>query len=184
MGLRLRILVHRAGVLMASAVAKKEPAKPVKTAGRKTALLQADLEQTLLDYIRIGTPVRVAVASAGVSNQTFYSWINRGMAERERLKLVEGAKNNPSEVIFLEFLDKVERAKAEAITKKVAVIAKSGNDGDWRAAAWWLERQMPEEFGKTDRVEIGGTNGEAIKIQVEIGELENKIAKVLAIRKK
>jgi hypothetical protein len=43
---------------------------------------------------------------------------------------------------------------------------------------------MPEEFGKTDRVEIGGTNGEAIKIQVEIGELENKIAKVLAIRKK
>jgi len=43
---------------------------------------------------------------------------------------------------------------------------------------------MPEEFGKTDRVEIGGTNGEPIKIQVEIGELESKIAKVLAIRKR
>ena len=167
-------------------VAKKEPAKAPakKSAGRKTALLQPDLEQTLLDYIRIGTPVRVAVASAGVSNQTFYSWVNRGIAERERMKMIKDAKNNPSEVIFLEFLDKVERAKAEAITKKVAVIAKSGNDGDWRAAAWWLERQMPEEFGKTDRVEIGGTNGEPIKIQVEIGELENKIAKVLAIRKK
>ena len=169
---------------MSSAVAKKEPAKPIKSRGRKTALLKPDLEQTLLDYIRIGTPVRVAVASAGVSEQTFYTWVNRGMAERERLKLVKGAKTNPSEVVFLEFLECVERAKAEAITKKVAVIAKSGNDGDWRAAAWWLERQMPEEFGKTDRVEIGGTNGEAIKIQIEMGELENKIAKVLAIRKK
>jgi choline dehydrogenase-like flavoprotein len=181
MGLRLRILVHRAGVLMASAVAKKEPAKPV---GRKKALLQPDLEQTLLDYIRIGTPVRVAVASAGVSERSFYSWVNRGRAERERLATVKGAKQNASEVVFVQFLQSVERAKAEAITKKVAVIAKSGNDGDWRAAAWWLERQMPEEFGKTDRVEIGGTNGEAIKIQVEIGDLENKIAKVLAIRKK
>jgi LmbE family N-acetylglucosaminyl deacetylase len=169
---------------MASAVAKKEPAEPAKKRGRKTALMNRDLEQTLLDYIRIGTPVRIAVTTAGVSNQTFYSWINRGLAERERLKMVKGAKKNPSEVIFLDFLDKVERAKAEAITKKVAVIAKSGNEGDWRAAAWWLERQMPDEFGKTDRVEIGGTNGEAIKIQVEMGELENKIARVLAIRKK
>jgi hypothetical protein len=169
---------------MTTAVQKKEPAKPKKTAGRKTALLQPHMEQTLLDYIRIGTPVRIAVTTAGVSEQTFYSWINRGMAERERLKLVKGAKENPTEVIFLKFLEQVEQAKAEAITKKVAVIAKSGNDGDWRAAAWWLERQMPEEFGRTDRVEIGGTDGGPIKIQVEMGELENKIAKVLAIRKK
>jgi hypothetical protein len=169
---------------MTTAVQKKEPAKPKKNAGRKTALLQPHMEQTLLDYIRIGTPVRIAVTTAGVSEQTFYSWINRGMAERERLKLVKGAKENPTEVVFLKFLEQVEQAKAEAVTKKVAVIAKSGNDGDWRAAAWWLERQMPEEFGRTDRVEIGGTNGEPIKIQVEMGELENKIAKVLAIRKR
>jgi hypothetical protein len=46
---------------MTTAVQKKEPAKPKKTAGRKTALLQPHMEQTLLDYIRIGTPVRIAV---------------------------------------------------------------------------------------------------------------------------
>ena len=169
---------------MTTAVQKKEPAKPKKTAGRKTLLLDTVIEQTLLDYIRIGTPIRVAVASAGIAEKSFYSWMARGLAERERLSLVKDAKENPTEVIFLQFLQQVERAKAEAITKKVAVIAKSGNDGDWRAAAWWLERQMPDEFGKTDRVEIGGTDGGAIKIQVEMGELENKIAKVLAIRKK
>jgi hypothetical protein len=166
------------------ALEKKKPAEPKSNAGRKTALLQPNLEQTLLDYIRIGTPIRNAVVAAGVTETSFYSWINRGMAERERLKLVKGAKESPTEVVFLKFLEQVERAKAEAITKKVAVIAKSGNDGDWRAAAWWLERQLPEEFGKTDKLEIGGSNGEPIRIQVEMGELESKIAKVLAIRKR
>lgn len=170
---------------MTTAVEKKKPtAKPKSNAGRKTALLQPNLEQTLLDYIRIGTPIRNAVVAAGITETSFYSWINRGMAERERLKLVKGAKENPTEVVFLKFLEQVERAKAEAVAKKVAVIAKSGNDGDWRAAAWWLERQLPEEFGKTDKLEIGGNNGEPIRIQVEMGELESKIAKVLAIRKR
>lgn len=171
---------------MSGAVAKKEPAKKPakKTAGRPTALLEEVKEQTLLDYIRIGTPIRKAVTASGIAEKTFYNWMARGMAERERLSLVPNAKENPTEVIFLQFLQRVEQARAEAITKKVAVIAKAGNDGDWRAAAWYLERQVPEDFGKTDRFEIGGTNGEAIKVQVEMGDLEDKIAKVLAIRKR
>ena len=171
---------------MASAVAKKQPEKAPtkKTAGRKTALLDVTKEQNLLDYIRIGTPVRKAVAASGVAEKTFYNWMSRGLAERERQALVPDAKENPTEVIFLQFLQRVEQARAEAIAKKVAVIAKSGNEGDWRAAAWWLERQVPEDFGKTDKFEIGGANGEAIKVQVEMGDLEDKIAKVLAIRKR
>jgi len=170
---------------MATAVEKKKPtAKPKSNAGRKTVLLDVTKEQTLLDYIRIGTPVRKAVAASGIAEKTFYNWMSRGLAERERQALVPNAKDNPTEVIFLQFLQRVEQARAEAIMKKDAVIAKSGNDGDWRAAAWWLERQVPEEFGKTDRFEIGGANGEAIKVQVEMGDLEDKIAKVLAIRKR
>ena len=171
---------------MANAVAKKQPAKAPakKSAGRPTALLEEVKEQTLLDYIRIGTPIRKAVTASGIAEKTFYNWMTRGMAERERLSLLPDAKENPTEVIFLQFLQRVEQARAEAITKKVAVIAKAGNEGDWRAAAWYLERQAPEDFGKTDRFEIGGTNGEAIKVQVEMGDLEDKIAKVLAIRKR
>ena len=170
---------------MATAVEKKKPtAKPKSNAGRKTALLDVTKEQTLLDYIRIGTPVRKAVTASGIAEKTFYNWMSRGLAERERLSISLTAKSNPTEVVFLQFLQRVEQARAEAITKKVAVIAKSGNDGDWRAAAWWLERQVPEEFGKTEKFEIGGNNGDPIKIQVEMGDLEDKIAKVLAIRKR
>jgi hypothetical protein len=100
------------------------------------------------------------------------------------LATVPNAKTNQTEVVYLQFLQSVERARGEAITKKVAVIAKAGNEGDWRAAAWWLERQNPEEFGKTDRIEMTGNNGDPIKVQIEMGDLEDKIAKVLAIRKR
>ena len=113
---------------MASAVAKKQPAKAPakKMAGRPTALLEEVKEQTLLDYIRIGTPIRKAVTASGIAEKTFYNWMSRGLAERERQALVPDAKDNPTEVIFLQFLQRVEQARAEAITKKVAVIAKAG----------------------------------------------------------
>jgi transposase len=161
---------------------KKAPAK--KTAGRISPLVNEQVEKELLNLIVLGTPIRKAVTVVGVSEKTFYNWMSRGMAERERLDNDPNAKPNTTEGVYLQFLQSCERARSEAIAKKVAVITQSGVNGDWRAAAWWLERQVPDEFGKTDRVEIGGTNGDAIKVQVEMGDLEDKIAKVLALRKR
>lgn len=40
----------------------------------------------------------------------------------------------------------VERARAEAIVRAVAQIQKAANQGDWKAAAWWLERAMPDTY--------------------------------------
>lgn len=171
---------------MSTAVAKtkKVTVKKQPSPGRPSPIMDADTEKALLDYIRIGTPVRKAVAAVGIAEKTFYNWMTRGLNERERLATVPNAKPNQTEVVYLQFLQSVERARGEAITKKVAVIAQAGANGDWRAAAWWLERQNPEEFGKTDRIEMTGNNGDPIKVQIEMGDLEDKIAKVLAIRKR
>jgi hypothetical protein len=168
-------------------VAKKEPAKAVavkKKAGRPTLLLEEVMENALLDFIRIGTPITHAITASGISTKAFYNWMSRGMAERERLATIPNAKENPSELIFMQFVHKVERARAEAIAKKIATISKAAVNGDWRASAWWLERQVPNEFGNTDRIEIGGTDGGAIKVQIEMGDLEDKIARVLSTRQK
>ncbi len=154
-------------------------------AGRKPALvIEKERERVLLDYIKIGTPVKKAVIAAGISEKSFYNWLTRGQNERERLATVPNAKPNTTEDVFVQFLQRVEQARAEAIASKVTVIAKSGVNGDWRAAAWWLERQVPEEFGATAKLEVGGTGGDAIKVQIEMGDLEDKIAKVLALRKR
>jgi hypothetical protein len=161
---------------------KKKPTK--KVIGRTSLLLNAEIYQTLLDYIRMGTPITHAVGAAGISSKAFYNWMARGMSERERLAAVPNAKENPTEVIFVHFVHSVERTKAEAVAKKIATVTKASIDGDWRAAAWWLERQVPNEFGKIDRVEIGGNNAEPIRVQIEMGDLEAKIARVIAQRKK
>jgi len=162
-----------------------EVVKRKSNAGRKPALvMEPTHEAVLLDYIKIGVPIKKAVVAAGISEKSFYVWLNRGMAERERLATVPNAKADITEGVFVQFLQRVEQARGEAIAKKVAVVAKSSVEGDWRAAAWWLERQLPEEFGKTDKVELAGNNGDAIRVQIEMGDLEDKIAKVLAHRKK
>jgi len=178
---------NKSGVKLVAQVEKKAPSKavaPKKIGGRKPFVLDEDKESAILDFIRIGTPVKHAVVASGVSEAAFYNAMSRGLAERERLKMVPNAKENPTEVGYLQFLESVERARSEAVAKKVASITKAAIEGDWRASAWWLERQVGSEFGKTDRIEIGGQGGEAIKVQIEMGDLEDKIARILSIREK
>jgi len=169
---------------MTTAIAevKRKPTK--KVIGRTSLLLNAEIYQTLLDYIRMGTPITHAVSAAGISSKAFYNWMARGMSERERLATIPNAKENPREIIYVRFVHNVERTRAEAITKKIATVTKASIEGDWRAAAWWLERQVPNEFGKIDRLEVGRNDGNSIKVQIEMGDLEAKIARVIAQRKK
>ena len=135
---------------MATAVAKKKPSKKprAKTGGRTAILLDDVKREELLNLIVLGLPVNKAVAMVNIAESTFYHWMSRGMTERDRLATIPDARPKPEEKIYLEFLESLTRARAEAIAKKVAVISSAASQGDWKASAWWLERQVPEEFGK------------------------------------
>ena len=165
---------------MSTQVAKKP--KPKKQVGRK-GLLTKELSETIAGYVRVGVYVEEACGAAGIARATFYQWLERGRAERERIKLMKAEGPKPSERIYVEFLDMMERAYDEATLRKVAVITKSAENGDWRAASWWLERTRPQKYGLKAQVEHTGEGGEPIRVQVEIGDLEEKVAKVLALRK-
>jgi hypothetical protein len=54
-----------------------------------------------------------------------------------------------------ELWEEVVKARAEAVVRAVAQIQKAAHQGDWKAAAWWLERQMPEAYG-VKKQETGG----------------------------
>ena len=138
----------------------------------------------LLNLIVLGLPVNKAVGMVNIGETTFYSWMSRGMIEKERLNTVTDAKPKPEEEIYVKFWESVTRARAEAIAKKVAVISSAAAQGDWKASAWWLERQVPEEFGKIERQEILSQSYSEVKVTVSMGELQEKIAKVLEARKK
>ena len=74
-------------------------------------------------------------AALGVCPQTFSRWINQPKTENQR-ELCEGLK----------------KAEADYKNALLAIIAKSAETRDWKAAAWLLERKYPEEYSRVDRV--------------------------------
>jgi predicted NBD/HSP70 family sugar kinase len=77
---------------------------------------------TVVRAIGVGLSLPVAASVSGVSVSTIYSWRKR----------------------FPEFATQLEQARANAVGKAVQVL---NDSSDWRAAAFWLERQCPQEFG-------------------------------------
>ena len=81
-------------------------------------------------------------------------------------------------------MNAVEKARDEATARNVAVIQKAAHNGDWKAAAWYLERTRQKTYGRAERVEMTGADGEPMKMVVDVGDLEQKIAQVMAKRNK
>lgn len=102
------------------------------------------MEEAMLLAIGAGTPYRHAAAIAGISEDTF---------DRHR-------KRNA------DFADAIKKAEGNAVASKLARIGQAATE-HWQAAAWWLERKYPQEFGKTvQENQITGKDGGALTIKV------------------
>lgn len=163
--------------------------KPTKTKTTKTprtgrpSLLKPELQDKIVELIRLGNYAEDAAGACGISRTTFFIWMARGKQEAERLKMIPNAEPKPNETPYLDFMNAVEKARDEATTRNVAIIQKSAAQGTWQAAAWWLERTRQSTFGRKERIEHTGENGSDIRLTVEMGDLEEKIARVLEARK-
>lgn len=165
------------------APAKKATQKPKpKTAGRISKLTPETLE-TIVTAIKMGNYQEHASALAGITVSTFHNWVDRGKKERERLETINDAEPRPEETPFVEFLEAVEKAKAEAVQRNVALIQKAASVGSWQAAAWWLERTQSMLYGRKQQVALGGIeNGTPLAITVDTKDLEDKVSKILQTR--
>jgi hypothetical protein len=98
----------------------------------------------------------------------------------------QGVKVLPVQQKYLDFLDSSEREIAISIANAVARISRASDKGDWRSAAWWLERMDPINFGKPNpkqfAVDEWGAREQVQSPSVSIEELEEKIIQVIAIR--
>lgn len=120
--------------------------------GRPTKLTK-EVEEKIIRAIRAGNYIETAAAFAGISKDTLYNWLKRGARESQRLEGSPNAKPRKKELIYLEFSDAVSRAMAEAEVRDVQNISIAGEQGDWRASAWRLERRHPERWGKKEKLE-------------------------------
>ena len=145
----------------------------------RPTLLTPERSKTILDLIASGNYIETACQAAGIASSTYHNWNARGHAERDRLRAQPDAEPNPTEVIYLEFLESVEKAFAEAEARNLMIIQKAAVAGTWQAAAWILERTRGRKYVRLEKAELSGPDGDAMKVNVSTEELERKIDKIL-----
>jgi len=148
--------------------------------GRPTKLSK-EISDAIVENLRLGNYIEHASAAVGINKSTLYAWLDRGRKEQERIDA--GVEPNSDEQMFVEFSNAVEKAKAEAVSRNVAIIQKSAHHGTWQAAAWWLERTQQQVFGRKQQLEHTGPEGSPIKLEVSTQEIEEKVAKIINARK-
>lgn len=131
--------------------------------GRPPKLIQKihpDRDETygdrLISALKAGSFFDDACSYAGVSKSGAYEWLARGRAARE-LQEEKGEQHElpADERIYLDFAEAVEKARAGAVVANLAVIRTAAQNGQWQAAAWWLERTSPEKWGRHQRPAAG-----------------------------
>ena len=113
---------------------KLENRTPV--AGRKTKL-SPDLQKRLLAAIAAGNYIHTACAAVGIGESTYFKWLERGRA---------------GESPYREFIEALTRAEQQAIVSLVEIV-RSHAIGDWRAAAFLLERRQKKDWGRYDTLD-------------------------------
>lgn len=103
--------------------------------------------EKLKKALKAGNDVETSSHFAGMSLQTVYRWLELGKFESERVAAGEPA--DPENAEFMEFWESLRTARAEAIVRNVAYVQNAAQSGSWQAAAWWLERTVPETYART-----------------------------------
>lgn len=108
--------------------------------GRPTKLTAARLKR-IEEALRLGASYRLAANLAGVSESTFYRWL-------------EASETAKPGTLMARFWVSVTKASAQGGLTNLKRIDAAGEEGDVRAAMWILERRFPKDYGK--RLEVRG----------------------------
>ena len=91
----------------------------------------------LLQALTGGVDLVTAAHYAGLNYTTVFRLMESGQRCAERAEAGHDLTEAEAEVV--EFWETLRKARADAVVRNVAQIQKAAQ-GDWKAAAWWLER--------------------------------------------
>ena len=143
----------------------KKPKKKKKV-GRKISLTKT-IEDRFITAIKLGCPIKDACGAAGISETTYYKWMQFADSSRD------------DAYRFAQFRERVKIAEGEATQNWLAIIEKAARNGSWQAAAWKLERRR-NMFVPRIRQEVTGKDGEAIKVENQAKEARHFIESAIS----
>lgn len=106
--------------------------------------LTPELQDEFCNAIENGDSILGACGYVGITERTYYNWIDRAENAKGRTK-------------FVKFKEAVDKAKAKALHNFEQVITKASME-HWQAAAWMLERRHSDMYGKKDKIEADVTH--------------------------
>ncbi|MEU0427167.1 hypothetical protein ABZ235_26775 [Streptomyces canus] len=153
----------------------RRKARRPQNRGGRPRLLSDEVEARLVNASRTGIAVELAAEMAGISRTSFLRWMALGRAEIEARE--SGEEPNEEAEEYAALYVKVRTARAHAAARAMANIRRVADGGivtktttrqfrdsvtgeivtetvedrtapDWRADAWYLERQHREHYGK------------------------------------
>jgi len=125
---------------------------------RKSKLTKELIEQAY-KLVAAGNYHKDVYPILGVDESTWYRWLSDG----------EKAKSG----IKKEFSETIKKAEKVAIARNVGVIQQAAKEGNWQAAAWWLERKYFEDWGRKDKVDLSADK-DGFKVIVEYVDKEEQ----------
>ena len=111
-----------------------------------TDALLSPQHMAVLAALENGCTRRAAAGHAGIHHATLYRWMDADAT----------------------FRDEVEKAENVAEAKATVLVQKAAFEGQWTAAAWWLERRRPEQYGRRVAVDVS-IKDEIAKLAAEYG---------------
>ena len=124
--------------------AQPPESKGDKTQGCFTKLTPA-VQKSICTDIADGLDQKHAALRAGVSPRTVQHWLTVGRRSAN--------STDETELLCVAFLASYEKAVADAVAANVMLVQIAAREGTWQAAAWWLERRHPDQYG-SDRKRV------------------------------
>jgi transposase len=107
-------------------------------AGRPTKL-NTKLTAKITQELQLGMFIETVCELNGITRETYYQWLKRGRAA--------GEKPDAKERLYVDFLQAVTQASAEAEAHALSQIRKGVDN--WTSQAWFLERRFRQRWART-----------------------------------
>lgn len=183
-----------------------------KRAAHRPSILDDEIADRLVKATRAGATMIMAADHAGVSDRVFRKWMEKGAQVLWDIEENDVGPEDEHYERCLDLYQRITKARADRAVADVALVHRSAEGGavteetvkkyrdpdthavieertvkraapDWRAAAWYLERQYRRQgFGREDTLELTGPNGGAVQVSQDVGALADRLASMVAAR--